>query len=472
MLTTDSPVPENAVPADTASAAVAPGVMLCIASGQSLPNVLPLQVRAWDRLVIYASRDMRAAAQRLELVAGVMRRMRGHPASDCCEIVALPEDRSYRSLATFAAQEVERLSGVYPRHRLSFNATGGQKTMTLAFAQALRGRADIFYCQTERDCIEQIEPLGPDQALPAALLDLYAYLSVQGYVIKGCVPLDDARALEDVRRRARLTSTLVHKVGELRRQFPDVPSTFPKGSPRSVLGALHGAAVAACEATHQTRAMPFPARQPLALPGESDWWAVLLDEATSCGVLQTWTREGNDIVLTFSDHNAAAYLAGGYLEEYVHLAVHALGLPPGAAARGVHMDLLERHRERDGRDFNELDIAITWRNRLLILECKAGRQLLDPGKSQDILNKLGLLKSQVGGNYGHAWVLTTAKVDEQYHAHILERARTAQLEVVDGPKLRNLPQRLAQALDWPRPPAADWIEPPLSLRKTGTAAAR
>lgn len=43
--------------------------------------------------------------------------------------------------------------------------------MMMAFARAMQGRSNIFYCQTKRDCIEQLEPEGPDRAL----LDLDTY---------------------------------------------------------------------------------------------------------------------------------------------------------------------------------------------------------------------------------------------------------------------------------------------------------
>ncbi|WP_170162378.1 Card1-like endonuclease domain-containing protein [Caldimonas tepidiphila] len=475
---TDTVLPDAAAPVHTSEAQRSPAVpelMLCIASGQSLPNVLPLQVRPWDQLVIYASRDMHAEAQRLALVAGYLRMRQGLPEAGGCEVVELPADLSYRALAAFAAREVERLAQSHPGHRLAFNATGGQKTMTLAFAQALRGRADIFYCQTERDCIELIEPAGPDLLLPAALLDLDTYLGVQGYQITRGVPLEQAWALAQARRRGRLTATLVRRVGELRRSFAEMPAGYPKGAPRNVLGALHGAAVAAVEAcrslSDKAADASFALRQRLALLGESVWWDLLLDEAVSCGVLHGWSSEGSCIELEFADREAAVYLAGGYLEEYVHLAVQALGLPPGAAARGVGVDLLRRRTGRRTAELNELDMAITWRNRLLILECKAGRQLFDPARTQEILNKLSMLRTDLGGTHGQAWILCTGRIDEQSHAEVLERAATAQLQVLGGPELRDLPQRLARALDLAPPAGEGWIDAPLSPRRSLPAGA-
>ena len=53
---------------------------------------------------------------------------------------------------------------------------------------------------------------------------------------------------------------------------------------------------------------------------------------------------------------------------------------------------------------NELDLALVWRNRLRVIECKTGKQL-QHRESQSILNKLEVIGSYGAGSFGEGWLL-------------------------------------------------------------------
>jgi len=164
-----------------------------------------------------------------------------------------------------------------------------------------------------------------------------------------------------------------------------------------------------------------------------------------------------DITFSFINEDAARYLGGGYLEEYVFHCLHNLELPPQNYAVGVGIgpDCKETAQARD--EMNELDAVAVWKNRLLVIECKAGVQLLQE-KSQDILNKLDQLKDNVGGSMGRAWLVTPRTLDKTIvaHADVIQRAAAYNIQILNGQKaMEKLGKTLEQALgckvkhEWP-----------------------
>ena len=103
-------------------------------------------------------------------------------------------------------------------------------------------------------------------------------------------------------------------------------------------------------------------------------------------------------------------------------------------------------------DYQELDLVLVWRNRMWVLECKAGLQLhqTEGPPGQAVLNKLEALTTHIAGSQGEAWVVTPLPFLPEYHAPVLERAQRYGIHLLHGPQaLAQLPERLGKALGHP-----------------------
>jgi hypothetical protein len=154
--------------------------------------------------------------------------------------------------------------------------------------------------------------------------------------------------------------------------------------------------------------------------------AELLREATAAGML-SWDE---DIVVQFPDAQAAAYFAGGWIEEFVLLKLSGM-VKAGRFSSNLQVKSAERGVP------NELDAMVVHRNRALVIECKTSRQ----DKAAAALYKLAQLREQLGGSVATALYLSAQKLD----AAQLERARDYRIEVLCADDVARLPAWLR---DW------------------------
>jgi putative CRISPR-associated protein (TIGR02620 family) len=432
-----------------AAAAGSPVLHVCVATGEPLCNLLPLLQLRWDVLVIAETPEMAAQALHLEQLAkavALRRQGGGSPAQVLRRPVASP-----KGLAAIGA-EMRRLANALALEFAGFetvvNATGGIKLMFLPLLEAFRPRARILYCDTLNDCLEAIAPRSSTTvALPPDLLDLETLLRGQHTRIVTQQALGPD-VLAQMRSRLRATATLVHSGGV----------SGPAGSLVPLLHKLAHAALPSRDGRGQTP--PFAAVQSSTthLQHLKPLQKRLLRELLDLGLLVRWWLQAGVFDVEFSSPEAASYLAGGYLEEFAVLCLDDLGLPAGAYGSRVQVDVLRPSAGRQPGQMNEIDAALVWRNRLLVLECKAGSQLFEAGKSQEIVNKLGRLRG-LAGPFGSAWMLSRKLVEPEPYALVLDRMAALRIDAVSGPgELFALPQRLrtwcgeglaASALDWP-----------------------
>ena len=441
-----------------------PVLHLCIATGQALPNVMPIIQGAWDRVVVFASPAMAVQAERLMEVARREGERRGQTGAPI--LVRLPADGGYAATHERVIAEVAKLRKGFPEHRVVLNITGGQKLMTLAFADALRSQADIIYCNTDRGQIERIDPPGADGLqLPDDLLDLATYLEMQGLRITRQLRCDDDEVMARLKSRERLTATLALRMP----QFDTGLQSHVGPSRRVAYGlaaALHDLAATAVDSTRATgkarSPRPFQAVQvaqlmePFRLSADS---RALLQQLVKQGVLDESSGiQAGQLRVVFPDVAAAVYLSGGYVEEFALLSAAAIGLPVSHFAGNVGIDVRQARADRRNHELNELDLALVWRNRLLIVECKAGRALMN--KSQDILNKSATLRDAVAGLHGSSWILSTSELSKTHQGDVMDRAALNRLTILDGTEsLRDLPQRLAEwaGIEW-QPSFRSWAK--------------
>ena len=415
-----------------------PVLHMCIATGQTLPNLLPLLHRPWEQVAIFTSPGMAGRAEHLRWLASAIAERRGLEIKP--HMLKLPADGGYNDIRECVSNEVARLRKRFPDHKIELNITGGHKLMTLGFHDALRSQAQIYYCNTEQRRIEIIDPPEQeDQGLPTDLLDLETYLFGQGLRITRSQSVESPD-FAVMKSRTSLTAVLALRLHLI---DPNLRTSAPGRTGRVRWGwgaTMHDMAAEAAD----TRRGFSPIQQSKIVEGTKARPEVssFIKDLIDAKLLKSRSGvRGDEIVLEFTDLEAARYLGGGYLEEFTLLSAASLGLPPAYFAANVGLDVLKpRNRAQDKNELNELDLALVWGNRLLVVECKAGRALTN--NAQDILNKSSALRNAVAGMHGATWVVSGSHVSR---ADILDRADLTGTALLAGDKeLEQLPQRLAQ----------------------------
>jgi len=242
-------------------------------------------------------------------------------------------------------------------------------------------------------------------------------------------------------QRRALTLALVLEGQRLRMAFG------VKG--KKLLNVLHGMAVDSLPRRAHP-AQPFQTEVQISAPDTPVWQAMLklLEKHGVARIVDSVADQSGAffrLVLAWANEDAARYLGGGYLEEYAFLCAQSLGLPASQFASNVR---LRPHNSSlpEGHEYQELDLAVVWRNRLWVFECKAGVQL-HTGKGQDILNKLDSLKGHIGGAMGEGWLLTPLPLRDDFdgHIHAIERAHQYGIRLVHASgELAKLPLLLSK----------------------------
>lgn len=146
-----------------------------------------------------------------------------------------------------------------------------------------------------------------------------------------------------------------------------------------------------------------------------------------------WASWQDDVRIDFRSAETRAFLCGGWLELAVFCEVVALaqaGLPLQDAACGVRIGM------PDGVS-NEYDLALLANNQLYLVECKTVLNARQRSVGMDVLFKLDSV-SQLGGLEAEAMLITL----NQPTAAESQRARAQALEIIAGPDLANLRERL------------------------------
>lgn len=389
---------------------------ICIVSDQSLQNLLPAMAESLkaDRCVLLTSVAMK---QR-----GADRRLRDALQQAGCRDVEIAEnipDHDLASIIAWGNQFMASQVAQYPDHRFILNLTGGNKLMSAGLLQALRPWCEAVYCDTAHDRIEFLHPPGrPAVALPADLLSVNIYLAAQGYRMRESPQQDDF--IEGRRNTTEWLAEHAHElldfIGKLNRaaSFHE-RNRDPSRNPHE--GSAGSPVMERCYLTQEQSA---------------------LERLLAAGLLE---RSGRDVQVPEAH---ADYLRGGWLEEYCFLVGKDLAAE-GLLARdrfAINVKIDSPEQPASGHPLNELDAVFVHRNRMLIIECKTGRQIGDAGKSQTILNKLEVLGEHAAGKFAEKILLTT---EARMERKAIERAHRYRIEIVSA---RRLPQLRGMVRRW------------------------
>ena len=417
-------------------------IVICIASVQALANLLPLFMRAPQAIHVVQSTDPRArrTAERLAQIAGLL----GLP----CVIEADAPSSPLAAVESFADAMMARIRARYSNCRLVLNATGGTKLMSLGFANRIGPVGEVIYCDTENDRIEYFAPEGrPATPMPPDLMNLEQLLLVQG-VEKLRADSDDIAWMATARARIELSRAL---------------AAFKDQWAFGIINSLAASAEPRYRNGNEIRA--FQPRQALTGSKGSLSPAVnrLFERIADAGL---WVREG-DNVFCFADVGAVRYLKGGWLEELAAVEMEALcakvGIPDGHWAAGVKVRPLDAQSD-DDKPFNEIDLAVVWRNRLLVVECKTGTQAGDQNESMNITNKLEAIRTYLGGPFSSTWLASARRV--QARSVAAERCRQFGVEIVEPSHLKDIARFIAGWMGLGKAHGArtDWAMKPAPIR--------
>lgn len=375
-------------------------ILLCFATGQNLANLIPaLQLRP-ETVWILTTPAMQAQAQVLRKL------LERHQISSQIEAFA---DDDITTLQTESLRIAEKLDG----QPVIFNATGGTKQMAFIMAdnalQVLGPEVQgVIYADTQHQRIDWLRPAARGSDPMDNLLTLEDILGAQGYRL-GEVKSRQPEWIAKVEARSQMTRELGEKVDKLGGLF----------------GALNGLA---------QKALRDPARPQYHQEFDyapSQQYADILRQANKYQLLK-WD---GDIAIEFSGEDAARYFGGGWIEEYLFFKL-----------RGNHPRDFVISAEiiaPDGKTSNEMDALVVHRNRLLAIECKTSRFGRDVGKDADIMYKIDSLAQRAGGLMHKGMLLSARPLDEVSAA----RAREHGIEVLAGPHLKKLTERLHQWMD-------------------------
>ena len=394
-----------------------------VVSGEALPNFLPLKLAGLkpDRVVLLASSAMRNAASRLKTALQ-------QDLSITPDIRFDFPDRDVADIAARARSLAAELAKTSPQHRLLLNLTGGNKLMALGLQQGMRSQFEIYYCDTAHDRIEWLNPPGRSpQVLPPDLLDIRRYLLAQGLTTGGSVGAG----------------------------IPYAPSAEEGAAAHTLAGnatclgvdffrMLNNAAGARDTSRRQGDAKPQPFMH-LGQLNDDQFAAVEMLAGKGFGTLY------DDRFEVGSQQRQWSFLAGGWLEVYCGVVAKSLeghGLGRQRWAVNLKVNPIEVNNSRF--PMQELDAVIVHRNRMLIIECKTGIQMInDDNKDQQVLNKLEVIGDQIAGLLATRWLLTTVPANRLLDS-TRRRAERYRIRLFDIDQLKNLESAIRE---WMQAPA-------------------
>lgn len=374
---------------------------LCIATGHNAANFIPLkQLQAQEIWILETP-----AMQRLHSGKNLSLAIKG----------ALPAARiSIRSFddSTPKAMQEAALAladGELDGRDVIFHATGGTKLMVLAIHQQLlnlksgQGTYRVLYADTVRQVLSWFDD-APRQEPMQDVLTLQEQLLLRGY------RTDNDTRPGGIQTRAQKRADLTRFMGEKADQL------------KGFLATLNYHANAAAQDASLTRELNY-------LPGSRSPAGKLLDLAHAHGLLSI-NEAYNEI--TFANRDAARYLGGGWVEEYVFLKFTG-PFTPGQYTQGAQIV------QTDTKSRNEIDGIAVANNRVLIVECKAKKQ----DEAQAAIYKLGQLVKQIGGLMARGLYVSAREVSDTDR----NRAKEYGVDVLAGAELATLSAHIRQWKD-------------------------
>lgn len=367
---------------------------VCMVSDQPMANLLPLLLPDFKprRVILLVTPAMRAKADVLHKVL----RDKGCQVEQ--QIVAA---YNFEAMRETVLQLVTTLDD-----GASFNLTGGTKIMALGIYDIIRDfDLPAFYLDTSAQQLILLRPTQSSIKFPECLTVKTA-LSAQGFTI-----IETGRQQIPPQNRA-LTKQLVLRAEEF--QHP--------------LAQLNHCAQKARKNIKSQIDVPDGLIKNVG--------AELMQLFQDAGLLVVDRQQ-----LIFPSEQARFYVNGGWLEEYCFTVAQQL------KREGHIHDLAVNASVQSHSDIrNEIDLALTARNQLHIVESKTANLKALPGKERqesrasEVSYKLDTLRDMIGGRFGKAMLVTFMKLRKEDHS----RCASYNINVVEARQLNRLREVLLQ----------------------------
>jgi hypothetical protein len=371
------------------------GVHVCLVSKELLPNLIPVLMLRPAQVHLVITDDMHAPGNRLRTL------LEQKKINVSCHYHA-PSVRmaAVREFARGVAEAIASESSP-----VILNATGGTKPMALGFVDVFRERRDVTVVYTDTDH-GMLEVLSPPDTPPIPLRNVLScrdYLAARGLKMKS----------------ARSGSTAWRAGAERRRAVTAKLAALAAASRNDFIADMHKAALDALDRSGSKLVAP---RQQLRNEPQAPV-RDLLASAETLGLVQFAAPN----VIVFSSAEGADYFSGKWLEEVAWHAVCEAG--PQETLAGVVVSL-----GGDPPNFNEIDLIATDHNRILLIECKAGRLGRDDVKAKSAIYKLDSIGAAAGGPFGQRLLFAAAALSDEEKT----RAKKLKLDVIDSANISAL----------------------------------
>jgi hypothetical protein len=387
---------------------------LCLVSAQLPANLIPILMDKPDLigLVVSDATPIKNNALRLESILkqqGFTTTLFNHaPSAGIDDITAYAEE---------IQQDLMKYCSDY---EITLNCTGGTKFMSLGFIQIFQQTAEeIIYTDTANNQIEYLparDGIMPEPRPLHSVFDIPLYLQVNRVPFLNAMS-DNEKWCETAQQRKKTSDALACNAEQLGFLFSTLNlfSSHARDNKKKCLKPL--------EQLEKDKSHYQEKPHPHIL----NW----LNRLQQVGLIY-WDKE--NYAVEFTSYEAACYLGGFWLEEYLFNLIKALN--PDDVRNGVRIKQTDRCQQT-----NELDILLVHNNRLLAIECKTLSMGTKYSNDNEILYKLHSVSDDLRGLYGKTLLVSAKNPSPK----VIQRAQCKGIALIGPDKLPLLAEKIK---DW------------------------
>ena len=378
-------------------------IHICLVSQQLLANYIPVLFDKPEMVCLISTVSMEKNGMKARFISMLDRLDIQYTTYD-----NMPST-DMQSIYEYALETSESIQEKHPNAELILNITGGTKLMSQGFSEVMNGDAKLIYTDTQHHRLEYIGAKNnkPPRTLPS-VLGIQDYLKAYGANYKQSLS-DQNDWQEKILQRKNLTKYLGQKAESLSNLIGNINYLVSKALSDN--------------GNEIEKPVQYLNKHPL---GD---WHIALQKMQQSRLLE-WDK---DTEIRFIDVEAARYLGGIWLEEYVyHIAKDE---QPQEVSSGVKVSW-----DHSRKTHNELDLVLVHNNRMLIIECKTMRFGNNQQKDSDVLYKIDSLGDDLKGLYGELWLVSAREPSD----NMRDRAKDRRINIIAPAELKNFRSRLQQ----------------------------
>lgn len=292
----------------------------------------------------------------------------------------------------------------YAGFKVSLNVTGGTKIAALgAFQVFSEAHKEIYYVNTNDRELIRLAPDNMDMVIDVTV-PLLEYLDIHGFRPESYTT-DDTPIV----KRKKVTQFLAELAMRKPRLIGELNGSYGKNV--------------------DVKDLNYPFSLSLRQTREFSGLSMLLAEN---GIARQFAGG-----IVIPDMEIAQYLRGFWFEEYAYLAAKTV---PGVEVKLNVIGRWETRRKEEPK--NEFDVMASAGNRILYISCKTSN-VDRGGAGREYLYELDSLGDKALGLFGKKILASARSINDSY---IHARAASMGIEIIDGAKIMELPQRIEKWL--------------------------